>query len=123
VSKHKPDMSEFPKEYPKLFENVYCGYSCGAGWYPLLHTLCKLLQSYAENKSLNIRIAQIKEKFGGLRFYYDGADDYAEGLVRMAEAMSWHICEDCGTTESVETKGGWIKTLCESCRRLRNERI
>ena len=31
---------------------------------------------------------QVKEKFGTLRFYYDGGDDEISGMVRMAEAMS-----------------------------------
>ena len=39
---------------------------------------------------------QIKEKFGTLRFYYHGGDDYIRGLVSMADAMTSRVCEDCG---------------------------
>lgn len=55
---------------------------------------------------------QIKEKFGTLRFYYQGGDDYIRGLDSMAEAMSARICEDCGKPGK-RTKGGWVRTLCE----------
>jgi hypothetical protein len=55
---------------------------------------------------------QIKEKFGALRFYYDGGDDYIRGLDAMADSMSARICEDCGKPGK-RTTGGWIRTLCE----------
>jgi hypothetical protein len=58
---------------------------------------------------------QIKEKFGTLRFYYDGGDDYVDGIVRMAESMSSVTCETCGNP-GTQTYGGWIKTLCDKHR-------
>lgn len=59
-----------------------------------------------------VTVAQIKEKFGGLRFYYDGGDDYVSGLVDMAEAWANRTCETCGTLGS-QRSGGWIRTLCD----------
>ena len=58
---------------------------------------------------------QVKEKFGTLRFYYEGGDDKIDGMVRMAESMSAVICEQCGAPG---TTGGtrWISTLCETHR-------
>jgi hypothetical protein len=55
---------------------------------------------------------QIKEKFGTLRFYYDGGNDYIRGLESMADSMSARICETCGKPGK-RTTGGWIKTLCD----------
>lgn len=55
---------------------------------------------------------QVKEKFGGLRFYYSGGDDYIDGVVAMAESMSYRTCEECGVPGTT-TQGGWIRTLCE----------
>lgn len=55
---------------------------------------------------------QIKEKFGTLRFYYDGGDDYIRGLESMADSMSARICEDCGNPGKIR-KGGWVRTLCD----------
>jgi len=59
-----------------------------------------------------VTATQVKEKFGSLRFYYSGGDEYIEGLVRMAEAMSYVMCEECGAP-GTQTKSGWIRTLCE----------
>lgn len=56
--------------------------------------------------------AQVKEKFGGLRFYYDGGDEYISGLSAMAESMSYVTCETCGKPGK-STNTGWIKTVCE----------
>jgi hypothetical protein len=55
---------------------------------------------------------QVKEKFGTLRFYYTGGDDYISGMVRMAESMSGVTCEECGAPGE-QNDGGWIRTLCE----------
>ena len=54
---------------------------------------------------------QVKEKFGGLRFYYQGGDDKIDGMVRMAESWAAHSCEECGAPGTSGGKG-WIKTLC-----------
>lgn len=59
--------------------------------------------------------SQVKEKFGGLRFYYDGGDDYISGLSSMAESMSYVTCERCGNPGKPNDEG-WIQTLCENHR-------
>jgi hypothetical protein len=64
---------------------------------------------------LTLQITQIKEKFGGLRFYYDGGDDRIQGMVDLAETLSYQICERCGSTKNVQQTTGWITTLCEDC--------
>lgn len=66
-------------------------------------------------------LQQVKEKFGTLRFYYEGGDDYISGLVSMAEAMSGCTCEDCGNTGERQG-GGWIRTICQPCETKRESR-
>lgn len=58
---------------------------------------------------------QIKEKFGTLRFYYSGGDDYIRGLVSMGESMTSRTCEDCGSpgTSRSTKKQRWVRVLCE----------
>lgn len=72
-------------------------------------------QSEKYNKFSPIQIIQIKEKYGGLRFYYNGGDDYIHGMVWLAESMSLKICETCGTTKNVFQTKGWIRTTCQKC--------
>ena len=65
-----------------------------------------------------VTLDQVKEKFGTLRFYYTGGDDYISGLVSMAESMSAVTCESCGHPGE-QTRGGWIKTNCKPCEEKR----
>lgn len=60
---------------------------------------------------------QVKEKFGTLRFYTHGGDDYTRGVIDFAEMLSAYICEDCGRfDETVATNSrGWIRTTCDKC--------
>ncbi len=119
-------------KYPKIFadrnkgmtETCMCwGFEHGDGWYWLIDQLCRNIQSYIDNndKDSQVVATQVKEKFGGLRFYYNGGNDYVHGMVRLAESMSYHICEQCGSTKNVSQTKGWIYTLCEDCLIKKNE--
>ena len=130
------------EKYPKIFQInesrrlepfPMFGIECGDGWYDLLDRLCGLIQNHIDwrNKQrdmflknnpnnveipeeiLQVTVSQIKEKFGTLRFYYDGGDEYIHGLVSMADAMSGAICEVCG--ERGQFRGrGWYYTACDT---------
>ena len=71
----------------------------------------------------NIQVTQIKEKFGGLNFYYYGGDDYIYGLVHFAESLSYKICENCGTTMNVGHTQGWVYTVCTKCLKKSGSRV
>ena len=94
------------------------GVECGDGWNDLLTVLCEQITQYENEKEseyFKVRFDQIKEKYGGLRVYFSGGDEYIEGLVAMAEALSYKTCEVCGGRGKVNDKG-WIATLCDTCR-------
>lgn len=55
---------------------------------------------------------QIKEKYGTLRFYYSGGDDYINGIIAYAESMSQTTCEICGD-KGLLRGFGWVKTTCD----------
>lgn len=65
---------------------------------------------------------QVKEKFGTLRFYYHGGDEYISGLVAMAESMTAVTCEECGAPGK-QRHGGWIRTLCDEHEAERQRKI
>lgn len=64
---------------------------------------------------------QVKEKFGGLRFYMNYYVEEIEELISKAQAKSFKICEHCGNPGE-ERGGGWILTLCDSCHEKRQRR-
>ena len=47
-----------------------------------------------------------------LTIYHRGGDEYTRGVLRMAEEISRHTCEECGDI-GYPTTSGWIRTLCE----------
>ena len=110
------------KDLPATHTAMCWGIACGDGWYDIIDTLCSNIKhrtSCQNGKSPNeeyvVEAVQVKEKFGGLRFYVTGGDSYINGLVSMAESMSYRVCEECGSPGKANKKG-WIKTLCEPCR-------
>lgn len=66
---------------------------------------------WREVKCQPVKIGQIKEKFGTLRFYYSGGDAYIESIVSFAEAMSARTCERTGRPGYLQKRGGWYKVL------------
>jgi hypothetical protein len=97
----------------KLGFGVPC--ECDDGWYNLIHDLCKKIDDYYKLRKRSIkrmRILQIKEKFGMMRFY---AGNYIEGvqdIIDEHEENSCNICEICGKKGELMSNNFWIKTLC-----------
>lgn len=85
---------------------------CLPGWDMLIMHLIKQLIKNGWNREF----CQCKEKFGGLRFYINGASTEVHELITKAEDASYKICEQCGSsTEVTQTNGRWINTYCKKC--------
>jgi hypothetical protein len=78
------------------------------GWLPLIKEMIDELLAAGWDRKL----AQSKEKFGGLRFYIGSANDDLHTIVAKYERKSYDVCEKCGK-EGQLRKGGWMKTLCD----------
>ena len=65
-----------------------------------------------------VTLDQVKEKFGTLRFYYSGGDDYIDGMVSLAESLTGVTCESCGNVGE-RRGGGWVHTYCTPCEEAR----
>jgi hypothetical protein len=110
-----PNLFKIDLRRPKAFQRVPC--QCGSGWYGIIASACAEINNYLEKHPAKpeFKWTQIKEKFGGLRLYYDGPDaEFIRGVIRMAEATAYKTCEVCGNQGTVR-KGHWIRTLCEQC--------
>jgi len=131
--------SQLCQKFPKIFKMrnasiqetcMSWGFSHGDGWYDILDAACTNIQHHIDWKRKTEPFAgmsdeefdeihqpvaaQVKEKFGGLRFYVDGCDDYVRGVIAMAESMSYRTCETCGNP-GARRGGGWIRTQCDLC--------
>ena len=87
----------------------------GPGW----KNLIKELNSKMSELDPNYTIEQIKEKFGGLRYYFWSDSENSDKMFKLTieyEDRSFKICEYCGSEKDVTTEGGWSKTFCKECR-------
>jgi hypothetical protein len=66
-----------------------------------------------DEETLKVPVAvQVKEKFGGLRFYVQAATSKHYDYISFAESMSYRTCEECGAPGKTYTDG-WHMTLCD----------
>lgn len=115
--------------YPSLFrekdlppsQTCMCwGIECDDGWFNILYVLCGQINAYTEfNNTPEVTINQVKEKYGGLRFYFTGGDKTIDNLVSYAERLSERTCEICGSPGKLGQTNGWYKTTCERCNEKR----
>jgi hypothetical protein len=137
------------KKYPDLYrentlpmsETCMCwGLCVGPGWYKLIEDLQEELDLIQKASGIQIIATQVKEKFGGLRYYYtedwagigykypdsyygfDWTHDEAHAWSRIigntvyrAEIKSEHTCEVCGKYGKISGRP-WVKCLCDKCR-------
>ena len=101
------------EKYPDMFQTHYA--AVGKGWATLITRLCDQIHWRVKNYDLEMpKVVQIKEKFGELRFYYHGGDDYIRGLVDMAESISNTTCDVCGD-KGHRRNDGWNQVICDRC--------
>jgi hypothetical protein len=123
VARLTPACNDLIEKYPTLFikeEMVWPMIECGKGWYDLIDNLCSEIKRHAEHIKQDVHIAQVKEKFGGLRFYTHGTDEQIYGMISFAEAFSFSICEECGSPGKLREDRAWWKVRCDKC--LTNEK-
>ena len=101
---------DFPKLFPRNSRPMF-GFEVSDGWYDLIYNLCKEIDIERKKNKIIIDVTQVKEKFGGLRFYCTG-NTAIFNLVRKAEDLSFKTCEVCGRKGKHRDIGRWLQTLC-----------
>jgi len=147
-------FNDFPEFFDRRKEgmmvSLMCfGFECADGWHNLIYNLCSDIKEWFLNNESNhimgedcdggyifekrkgippqFQVHQVKEKFGGLRFYIGGAPKAIYDMIHKAEHDSFFICEHCGNDvreQKYDDKEyhsyyrddlGWILTLCDEC--------
>lgn len=105
-------ISSLRDEFPELMADYQISFGAGAGWYQLIRQLLEDLDAHRQQTGGEIKICQIKEKFGGLRVYINEGDETAFQMILKAEDASYKICDMCG--QPGRQRGpGWIRTRCD----------
>jgi hypothetical protein len=123
---------ELIKEFPDLFP-IGFQITSGDGWLELIRLVCNYFKQLLDRKDVDyIKFAQIKEKFGLLRIYFDAQFgkkkitnplfEQIHSFIYTIENVSNLVCEDCGKIKNknfnVETRtprNFWKRTLCDKC--------
>ena len=98
------------------------GFGCGThrGWNAIIWRLTEGIEKAKPGK--DFEIVQVKEKFGGLRYYVSTASEEIFGLIDAAERLSYKTCEECGDKGSLDQRFGWYLTLCRKCKVARGKK-
>lgn len=88
------------------------------GWAEMLSTLDSELIALDPG----YEVVQVKEKFGGLRYYFSVSEDLSEetsdrmrSLVDEAEGRSYKLCEECGEPGVLRKNArSWYFTSCDA---------
>lgn len=90
--------------------------------YPNIPKGWRDLVEYTHGKLLQIdpryKILQIKEKFGGLRYYISTESKRVndmQSFIFEAEKKSRIICQNCGKDGNSRQVNGWHLTACNDC--------
>jgi len=117
---NKQNTEKLLKDFPSLYKQYYLpmeqtcmcwGFEVDDGWFNIIYKLSTDLMKV----NSECEACQVKEKFGGLRFYTDNLNEEGHKLIEWAEKMSFSICEVCGSPGKLYTEK-WYKTLCEKCK-------
>lgn len=119
------------KDFPDLFRYylpgedrpaLHFGFECGDGWEPIIREaaakleaeIAKIGEPAREHLMSDGGLAanQIKEKFGTLRFYLDGATEAMHKIAEEAEHKSETTCESCGKPGRLRGRR-WFYTACD----------
>ena len=143
------DNDKIIAKHKHLFIDKFWGFETPDGWKRIIIDLMKSLEwhrvnnnwidnpNFDESKEVgegnypcmkkpdgvnNIKLIQVKEKFGGLRVYYDVDNDKArngiERSIARAEALAGWTCYKCGHLGwDVEMQRGYVVPICETCRK------
>jgi len=114
-------LNSFSELYSEAYrpptESLMCfGWEHGDGWFEIIKKLSEKLTTLIKSGDCpNLKAVQVKEKFGGLRFYTNFITDESEKVIDEAEKEASKTCELCGNKGELHHRGGWLKTLCSQC--------
>ena len=136
-------QTRIAKECCVLYDGAEsAAWACGPGWDDPLEKLSYKLEALNvqlyHRWKVKVVAAQVKEKFGTLRFYFDClvdvngeptreqvvlshyVEDLASEYVRKAEEECYGVCEECGTPIGTGESPrcctlGWYRYLCRNC--------
>lgn len=114
---YKERSEQLIERFPQLYIHPRWGkiqFEINNGWFDLILNLSLEIEkcvNSSENKIWPVAM-QVKEKFGGLRFYVDNSDDDIDNIIAKYENLSIETCDVCGKTGKRESVNRWLSVRC-----------
>jgi len=108
------DTIYYPEEIRVRVEaGMGCGSQIGEGWFDIIRELDRqVAERYPDYV-----VDQVKEKFGGLRYYIgnvpNDVNDEIYGFIAEAEAKASKTCDVCGKEGELGKTGWLLATRCD----------
>ncbi len=94
-------------------------FSVNDGWLELLKNCIQECIDAGWDKN----ICQVKEKFGGLRFYIGSASPEVHKVISKYEDLSFSTCEVCEEPGEIDYGGRWLITACPAHKKPTSEEL
>ena len=104
------DYNTLQIRYSDILKNLEY-IECDIGWFDIIDKCLSDILKICYEAGASVQIVQIKEKFGGLRFYTKC--DSLHERISEAEVESYATCQKCGKPGKARNFSGWISTVCE----------
>jgi hypothetical protein len=131
-------VTTFPELYWQRFlpmnQTCLCwGFDCGDGWFDIIWELSEKISPLVKTFNAEMQkewdalsdeenkldpeppifgVVQVKEKFGGLRYYTNYYTKEIQDIIDEYENKSYDVCEVCGQPGEIRNLP-WIRTLCQ----------
>ncbi len=114
VAERWPKWFNVTGDIPKT--RMVDGFGNGDGWFEIIWRLCchlePLVAEMERSTHCRFEVLQVKEKFGGLRFYVSQHTDAITKGIEAAKIEALHTCEVCGRPGRLQ--GPSLKTVCDA---------
>lgn len=125
------------KKYPNIFGSepfdsqttlIYFGFQVNENWLNILEEMSFKINLELEkdqNKNIDFKIIEIKEKSGELKIYHRNSTDEILEIIKDAELKCSITCSNCG---NLKHRGVFVFNsesfnFCEACKNIKKESI
>lgn len=93
------------------------------GWSKLFWMCMEEIREPLERAGLThtFYFTQVKEKYGALCLYNNGATEEVLDIISKYEFLSQFICDRCGKPADYQTRG-WLENICKKCYKAANDK-
>lgn len=93
---NKEHTEKLFNDFPEIFKDrnkpvteslMAFGFECPDRWFDIIYDGCKKMRAYVDHTGVDCTAVQVKEKYGGLRFYLQTYEDVLDKIISEMETQ------------------------------------